>query len=113
MIHNFRRFDRGGVYVGVNPRANKVKDFAHREDIGRHARLDQKIASQECFQATFSGDEIASRTYHECERKKPSGRAQGLGIQAGEHCQLTPDPICGICGSLQETGKDQNQGKAS
>jgi hypothetical protein len=64
----------------------KVQDFAHRKDIGRHARFDQKIASLENIQATFSGDEIASCIYHECKCKKPSRRAQGLGMQMEEHC---------------------------
>ncbi len=49
--------------------------------------MDQEIASQEFIQATLSGDEIASHSNHEWECEKPSGRAQGLGMQVGSHRQ--------------------------
>ena len=62
--------------------------------------------------SNFFGDKIASRTSHVCKQKKTSRGAQGLGMRAEEHHQSTPDPIRGACGSLRETGKDQNQVKA-
>jgi hypothetical protein len=54
--------------------------------------VDQEIVSQEFIQATLSGDEIAFHSNHEWECKKPSGRAQGLGMRAGSHRQSAPIP---------------------
>ena len=71
----------------------KDQDFAQSKDIGQRAQLDQEIASQEYVQATFSGDNIASHSNHEWECEKPSGRAQGLRMQAGSHYQSAPNPI--------------------
>ncbi len=54
---------------------NKVQDFAHGEDIGRRARLDQEETSKKHVQATFFGDQDAPNTYHEWKRKEPGGGA--------------------------------------
>ena len=72
----------------------EIQDFAHGKDIGWRAWLDQEITPQEYVQATFFGDKSASHSDHEWDHKKPSGRAQGLGMQAGSHHHSAPNPIC-------------------
>ena len=55
---------------------DKSQDFAHDEDSGRRARLDQEKAPKKYVQATIFGDQYATSTNHECwKRKEPSGRA--------------------------------------
>ncbi len=55
---------------------NKIQDFAHGEDSGRHARLDQEKAPKKYVQATPFVDQDATNTNHEYwKREEPSGRA--------------------------------------
>jgi hypothetical protein len=54
---------------------DKTQDFAHGEDIGRCAGLDQEETSKNQVQATFLGDQDNPNTYHERKRKEPSGGA--------------------------------------
>ncbi len=90
----------------------KIQDFAHGKDIGRCARLDQEKASEEHVQAKKNGDKDASHSDHEWECEKPSGRSQGCRMRTGIHYHSAPNPICGPCGSLRETGKDWDQVEA-
>ena len=66
----------------------KIQDFAHQEDIGQHAQVDQELTSQEFIQATLSGDEIASHSNHEWECKK----AQQKGSRM-QNVSKEPSPI--------------------
>ncbi len=55
---------------------DKIQDFAHGEDSGRRARLDQEKAPKKYVQATIFGDQDATSTNHECwKHEEPSGRA--------------------------------------
>ena len=55
---------------------DKIQDFAHGEDSGQCARLDQEKPPKKYVQATIFGDQDATNTNHEYwKREEPSGRA--------------------------------------
>ena len=60
----------------IDKSQDKSQDFAHGEDSGQRARLDQEKAPKKYVQATVSGDQDTCYTNHEYwKRQEPSGRA--------------------------------------
>ena len=103
-IRFFRRFDRGGVYIVVKSRTSRFKISLTAKISGNALDWIKRKPPKSTFKRLFLETKALLILIMSGNAEKPSGRAQGRGMRAGSHYHSAPNPICGPCGSLQETG---------